>query len=75
MTGDMFRRADSKLTAYALGCGYVETVWRAGIHTTLYHEGCVYHVRQHDHNGGGRIFWDTFDTLAPARKQYADATR
>lgn len=68
-----FYTATGWLTPYALGCGYIELDERDGIRTTLWAEGGVYHVRQHNHNPEtfGRVFWDVFDTLQEARERFA----
>jgi hypothetical protein len=68
----MFKNADGSLTAYALACGYLEKTEEKGISVTLWHEGACYHVRGHDHNENGRLFWDSFEInkLKDARKHY-----
>ena len=73
---DKFRTKAGRLTPYALACGYIETQDDSGISTTLWHEGGIlYHVRQHDHNNGKRVFWESFGRLTDARKCYDNATR
>lgn len=70
-----FRNAKGRLTRYALGCGYVERKDIGSQSVTMWHEGGpAIHVRQHDGNHG-RVFWDTFTTLAAARKRYDQACR
>ena len=71
----MFYTESGWLTPYALACGYIEEHNRDNIWTSLWHEGCVYHVRQHDHNEHKRIFWDSFDTLTEARRRYKQAIK
>jgi hypothetical protein len=68
----MFKNADGSLTAYALACGYLEQKEAKGINVTLWHEGACYHVRGHDHNKKGLLFWDSFESgkLKDARKHY-----
>ena len=82
-TKDKFHTADGRLTSYALNCGYIEqhetnptgdiAVGSVSIRTTLWREGCCYHVRQHEFNGRGRVFWECFDILSAARQRF-DAT-
>jgi len=69
-----FYTATGWLTSYALACGYIEQKLRQGIQTTLWMEhGCL-HVRQHDFQSRGRIFWDVFDrNLTAARKRFLTA--
>lgn len=68
-------RNKSGLTAYALGCGYIQ---RAELKTLindsridLYHEGACYHVRGYDFKESGRLLWECFESLAEARKAWA----
>lgn len=72
-----FYTASNRLTPYALACGYVETIEHKGHTLTLWQDGgCIgYHVRQHDHNTGKRIFWDCPHTLSQARKRFDLAKR
>lgn len=64
-----------RLTDYGLSCGYIEQKWAkpTHMHTTLWKEHGVYHVRQHCHGIGARIFWHTFRTLTEARKCFREA--
>jgi hypothetical protein len=55
------------LSSYELACGYCQTFEHDGIKTTLYREHCSYHVVKYNHSNNSRIFWETFDTLHPAR--------
>ena len=58
------------LTAYALGCGYVERRYgRTGGTVDLYREHGVYHVRLFDRETGRRV-WVSSYTLAEARKTF-----
>ena len=68
-----FHNASGTLTDYALGCGYLEKRTDGKIETTLWKEHGVYHVRQHEFDGRGRIFWDTYHTLTEARKRFKGA--
>lgn len=74
-TTPAFYTASGDLTLYALGCGYVERHELDGLQTTLWMEGGVFHVRQHDFREHRRVFWDVFDTLAEARTRYRAAIR
>lgn len=69
-----FHTTKGRLTPYALACGYIEQKERDGIRTTLWHEGGpCFHVRQHDHNTGTRLFWDSFESLPKARNRFDKA--
>lgn len=83
----MLKTYDSRgrLTAYALGCGSVMQV-KIGLkpaasshclpyctQVRLWREHCIYHVRAHEFNGRGRLFWDSFHTLKEARKRFSAA--
>jgi hypothetical protein len=71
MTTPLFYNAKKELTAYGLSCGYIQTHTTHGITVTLWKESQCYHVRTHDHNHGGRIDWQTYDSdLTAARKGY-----
>lgn len=39
----------------------------------LWYENGAYHVRAHDHDTRGRIFWDSFRTMTQARKRFSSA--
>ena len=50
-----FRKSTGRLTAYSFACGYRERrstdrdgYGNEGLDTEIYHDGAVYHVRQHD---------------------------
>jgi len=62
-----------RVTAYGLACGYVETKSGHGRDVTLWREHGTYHVRATDTETRARVFWDSFATLADARKRYAGA--
>lgn len=85
-----FNTAAGWLTPYALMCGYVE-LFETGIRYTsaevvyenkpltgrrvsLFAEGC-YHVRAFDFDKSEQICWDTFATLADARRAYTKVKR
>lgn len=76
-----FKTKTGRLTPYALACGYVELYETKpretrGESLTLWHEGGpLYHVRQHNHDNGKRIFWDSFEKLSEARKRFDKAKR
>ena len=71
-----FHTKDGRLTPYALACGYIERYDSkpneelAGQSVVLYREHGTLHVRQFDHDGGKRAFWDCPDTLTAARKRF-----
>jgi len=65
-----FYTARGELTGYGLACGYIERAEARGISITLWKEHNCYHVRAHNHNTGERLYWNTFDTLTEARKDY-----
>jgi hypothetical protein len=58
------------LSAYGLGCGYVEHRERNGISVELWREHGVYHVRTHDYSAG-RIHWSGSSLLGTARETFA----
>ena len=63
-------------TVYALRCGYVAEFDHNGIRTMLWHEGGpLYHVRQHNHNTGKRIFWESFERAADAKQHFLRTRR
>lgn len=64
-----------RLTRYALECGYVEQAEHNSIQTTLWRSHGAYHVRQHEYGGRGRITWESFRSLAAARRRYDDLVR
>ncbi len=70
-----FRNKDGSLTAYSFACGYIETEDFGKINLQLWHEGACYHVRAHDHDEKGRLFWESFDTLGEARKFFKQKIR
>jgi len=59
-----------RITAYALACGHVERKEENNIRLTLWHEHGCYHVRAHEFDGRGRLFWQSFDKLIDARSQF-----
>lgn len=73
-----FRTGSGRLTAYAFACGYIEQrttdlerLRDGDLYTELYAEHGVYHVRQFDRREEARSFrsfWETFSTLAMARR-------
>ena len=70
----IFYTKDGFLTKYAFACGYVKRhTTETNIETVIYMEHNHFHVIQHDHQNNKRIFWDTFDTLTPAKKRYLKA--
>ena len=71
-----FRTKTGRLTPYALACGYVEQFELEENQVRLWHEGGPYfHVRQHDFKNHERIFWESFPTLAQARKRFDKAVK
>ena len=57
-------------TAYGFACGYVKRVSLSNMDITIWHEHEVYHVRGHEFDGRGRLFWDSFRTLGQAKKAF-----
>lgn len=75
MATPQFRTSTGRLTAYSFWCGYLErkSTGPEGLETEIWHEGAVYHVRQHDYRPKAkqfRVFWESFDTLAEARDYF-----
>lgn len=69
LTHPKFYTKDGWLTPYGLACGYQETAGHRNVIMKLWHDGgTVYHVRAHDHDGRGRLFWEIFETLTEARR-------
>jgi hypothetical protein len=63
------------LTLGALACGYNESVHSKRYSLTLWLEhGCL-HVRLHDHQEGGRLFWVSPASLSEARKLFSRTAR
>jgi serine/threonine protein phosphatase PrpC len=73
-TIEKFYLKNGELNAYSFACGYIQKAELRKVstdhHTSLelWHEGACYHVRAHDHELKGRIFWESFDSLGDARK-------
>jgi hypothetical protein len=75
-----FRTSTGRLTAYSFSCGYRERrstdrdgYGKEGMDTEIYHDGAVYHVRQHDRRSEAtqfRVFWKSYRTLAEARNLF-----
>lgn len=69
-----------RLTDYGLSLGMIER-WTGKpvelrmVSLNLWKEHGTYHVRAHDHDCLGRLFWDSFDTLTAARKRFDSAKR
>jgi len=77
-TENKFRTKSGLLTPYALVCGYQERHESGAVETSLWQECPAvrgYHVRQHDFSGGGRIFWEVFDSLPKARRFFFQACK
>ena len=75
MTTPAFYTKSGALTAYALGCGYVEqfnmTRHSVNLSVSLWHEHDCYHVRAHEFDGRGRLEWQAFGgRLGEARKAF-----
>jgi hypothetical protein len=70
-----FYNAKGELTSYGLSCGYIQRHELNGINITLWKEHNCYHVRGHNHNTSNRLFWNSYSTLTPARKDYNKAIR
>jgi hypothetical protein len=72
-----FLTSTRRLTAYSFTCGYRERRSTDrdgyGLDTEIYHDGAVYHVRQHDRRAGAtqfRVFWKSYRTLSQARNLF-----
>jgi hypothetical protein len=75
-----FRTPTGRLTAYSFSYGYCERrstdrdgYGKDGLDTEIYHDGAIYHVRQHDRRSESthfRVFWKSFRTLAEARNLF-----
>jgi hypothetical protein len=80
MITPQFRTSTGRLTAYSFTCGYRERrstdrtgYGRNGLDTEIYHDGAVFHIRQHDRRPEAsqfRVFWKSFRTLAEARNLF-----
>ena len=80
MTTFQFRTSSGRLTACSFGCGYRERrstdtdgYGKNGLDTEIYHDGSIYHVRQHDRRSEAtefRVFWRSYRTLAEARSVF-----
>jgi len=62
------------LSAYALSCGYVERIEDGCIVIQLSHEHGIYHVKKKVIEGKWQE-WQSFDTLAQARKALSKIKR
>lgn len=56
------------LSAYSFACGYQQIAAIGDVTLTMWHEGACFHVRAHDHENAGRLFWESFDNVTQARK-------
>ena len=75
-----FLTSTRRLTAYSFTCGYRERrstdkdgYGKNGLDTEIYHDGAVYHVRQHDRRPDAikfRVFWQSYRTIAEARNLF-----
>ena len=75
MSTPVFYNRDGSLTAYALACGYVELFTNNhGAWIRLEKDSPVYAVKGTIGNGFANL-WETFDTLAEARKFYRSQIR
>jgi hypothetical protein len=80
MPTPQFRTTTGRLTAHSFRCGYRERrstdrdgYGKEGLDTEIYHDGAIYHVRQHDRRSEAsqfRVFWKSFRTLAEARNLF-----
>ena len=82
MMKDRFKNQDGSLTVYALRCGYIQRVDlvtpdKEDVSLELYHEGCVYQVRAHDHTNGYRLVWNSYDDtrLTEAKENFRTLKR
>lgn len=63
-----------RLTAFAFACGYTERIDTYPMHTQVYMQHNVYHIRTNrygDTDKGHFSKWDTAQTLTGARKVFA----
>ena len=61
------------LSAYGLLCGYIQKNITWAYETQLYKEHNIYHVRNIQTSDGEKrtiIFWECYETLTEAKKQY-----
>jgi hypothetical protein len=75
-----FLTSTRRLTGYSFSCGYRERrstdrngYGKNGLDTEIYHDGAVYHVRQHDRRPESnqfRVFWKSYRTLAEGRNLF-----
>lgn len=72
---ERFRIKSGELSQYAFVCGYLQQIELDNTRLTLWHEGACYHVRAHEFEGRGRLFWNSFESLTEARKCYRKAKR
>jgi hypothetical protein len=80
MPNPQFRTSKGRLTAYSFICGYRERrstdrdgYGKDGLDTEIYHDGAIYHVRQHDRLSEAtrfRVFWKSYRTLNEARNLF-----
>lgn len=70
---------DGSLSAFGFACGYYQTETiktdSVDIVLQLWFEGACYHVRAHNFNGEGRLFWESFQLgqLGKARAFFASS--
>lgn len=70
-----------KITAYQAACGAVQRIElkQCDHHSVtsidLWVEHGTYHVRAHDHELHGRLFWASYDTITAARTRYNKAVK
>lgn len=71
-----FKTKNGCLTSYALACGYIETIEHKSISLELsWNGGGFYDVKAYDFNEHKRLFWESFETLAEARKFFSANAR
>ena len=61
------------LSSYGLSCGCIQKHITWAYETQLYKEHGIYHVRNIQTSDGGKrtiIFWQCYETLEEAKKQY-----
>ncbi len=67
------RTSNGRVSAYGFACGYIEQAKIKTISLRLWSENGCYHVRAHDFETHGRLFWDSFRLLSGARKRFTVA--
>lgn len=71
-----FKTSNGWLTAYALACGYIETIDHPTINMSLCDNGGgLYDVKAYDCEAHKRLFWESFETIKEARTFFSRKVR